>query len=120
MLPKKFRLSKKSLIAFLLRKGLKKNSKYFVCRYRFLDQEFVKLRFAFLVSKKIHAKAVQRNKLRRQMSEIVRNFLKSHKDFQKSCDFVMLPLVSGRDLEFEEMKEDLEGLLNDTLNNFKF
>ena len=116
MLPKKFRLSKKSLIAFLLRKGLKKNSRYFVCRYRFLDNEIIKTKFAFLISKKIYLKAVQRNKLKRQMSEITRNWLKTHKDFQKSSDFVILPLASIRETGFEDLKKDLNLLLNELLS----
>ncbi len=38
-----------------------------------------KIRFAFIVSKKVSAKAVLRNKIRRQLSEIIRPKLKKMK-----------------------------------------
>ena len=44
------------------------------------NQEHIKTKFGFVVSKKIHKRAVKRNRIKRLMREAVRLYLKSNPD----------------------------------------
>lgn len=116
MLAKKARIKRSSLISFILRKGDKISSGFFVLRYRVKDlTSYGNVRFATLVSKKIYKKACDRNKLRRQMSEVVRVHLKGYKDFSNAYDIVILPTHNIVNAEFDIFSSDLKCLLKKIL-----
>jgi len=62
-------------------------------------------RFAFIVSKKIHKRAVKRNRIRRLLAESVRSFLTNIKpDF----DIVFLTKKAIVDQGFDQIKNEVE------------
>jgi len=70
MLNKKNRISNPDVIDRLFRKGALFKTHFFIFKYEKVLQE--PSQFAVTVSKKIHKKAVKRNKLRRQVQESLR------------------------------------------------
>jgi len=70
MLPKNQRLTS-NRIEYLLKKGKKTGNDFFTIKY-LPNQLKTKSRFCVIVSSKIHPKAVERNRLRRQIFEIFR------------------------------------------------
>ncbi len=84
-----------------------------MCRYQHNEPSKINdnAHFGILVSTKIYKKAVDRNKLRRQLSEISRIFLDEHKDFKKQSNIVILPLASVKKANFQEIQDDLNCLL---------
>ena len=65
-------------------------------------------RFAFVVSTKVSKKAVVRNKLKRQMREIVHEAVK---DMKQGIDVVVMARKESVDMEFGVMKESLRKAL---------
>ncbi|MDZ7798842.1 MAG: ribonuclease P protein component [Patescibacteria group bacterium] len=75
MLAKKFRLSKEKAFKKVYQKG-----KFFFTsniNLRFANNQAKNTRFGFVISKKISKKATVRNKIKRQLSEIIRKHLNS-------------------------------------------
>ena len=70
MLNKKNRISNRQLIEKLFEKGRLYKNTYFT--FKFLPSIEAVSKFAIIVSKKISGKAVERNRLRRQVSEAIR------------------------------------------------
>jgi len=70
MLNKKNRISNRQLIEKLFEKGRLYKNTYFI--FRFLPSTEPVSKFAIIVSKKVSEKAVERNQLRRQVSEAIR------------------------------------------------
>jgi len=106
MLPKQYRLPLK--IEF---KRIKKEGKLFQGRFFSLlvaKQQFPVARFAFIVSKKIHNKAVKRNRFRRLLIESVRFFLPQIKS---GVDGVFLTKKAIIDRDFGEIKNEMEKTL---------
>lgn len=62
-------------------------------------------RFAILVSKKVSKKAVDRNKIKRQIRDILRS---DYAQKVKNCDVVVICLPSILNKDFEAIKEDLK------------
>jgi ribonuclease P protein component len=71
MIPRSFRLPK-TRIGFLLRKGRRLANENLVLRYQHGGFQKVHSRFAVTVGLKVYPKAVKRNRLRRQIYEIIR------------------------------------------------
>ena len=69
MLPKSHRLTN-NRIAYLLKKGQKKGNNFFTIKYR--PNRQTHSRFCVVTSIKISPKAVVRNRLRRQIYEVLR------------------------------------------------
>ncbi len=69
---------------------------------RFLENNLSKIRVGFVVSKKVSKKAVFRNKIKRQLREIVRPKIKN---FQQGVDLIIFakPEILGKD--FAEIKK---------------
>jgi len=92
MLAKKYRLKQEKDFKRVYRKG-----RYFFTRdfnIKHFSNEKKYSRFAFVVSGKIAKKAVVRNKVRRQLSEIIRN---NFSNIKKGEDIILLakkPLIS--------------------------
>lgn len=69
MLPKAFRLNSQQDISKVLKIGRRKTSHFFVAIS--LSQETQKIRFGFLISKKVSNQATKRNLARRRLRHIV-------------------------------------------------
>lgn len=65
-------------------------------------------RFGFIVSNKVSKKATVRNKVRRQLSEIIRVRIK---DIKTACDCVIMVRPGVKDDDFKEIKRNTEILL---------
>lgn len=70
MLKHENRLNNEKLIRALMNKGERYSSPFFLCKY-FKKEEGV-ARFAIVVSKKVSKKAVERNRIKRRLSEAFR------------------------------------------------
>jgi ribonuclease P protein component len=71
MIPRSLRLPK-TRIGFLLKKGKKLANEFLVLKYRPTGLKKGESHFAVIISTKIEPKAVKRNRLRRQIYEIIR------------------------------------------------
>lgn len=83
MLPKIYRLKKKSAFNATYRTGnsFRKGGVTLFCgKVKPEGQEDIKTKIGFVVSKKIHKRAVKRNRIKRLMRESVRLYLKSNSD----------------------------------------
>jgi len=110
MLPKENRLKKKKDFEKLFKEGKSFREKFLVLRIN--ENNLNKNRFGFIVSKKISKKAVTRNKIKRQLREIVREKIN---DFEKGFDVAILAL-SG--IELKSFKE-ISQVLGDILKKIK-
>lgn len=63
-----------------------------------------------VVSTKISKKAVVRNRLRRQIKEIIRHYRKQDSPLARDLKVVALPQIL--ESKFSEIKQDLEDVLN--------
>ncbi len=106
MISKQSRVTRQR-IPYILRKGDLIRSRLFIIR--FMANEESLDRFRTIVSKKIHSKAVDRNKLRRQIYEAIRN--NSHKKSQKSFDFIFIPKKNILKKGYQEIDEDIRLIL---------
>ena len=68
-------------------------------------------RFAFVVSTKISHKAVVRNKIKRQLREIIKRL-----EVENGFDFMIIakPLIVGKN--FQEIKQDIDEIFNFKIN----
>ena len=73
---------------------------------KFIEQ----LRFAFVVGLKVSKKAVERNRLKRQMREVVRLMIK---DGRVKSGFYVMVVAKGEALgkEYGKIEKEIEGLL---------
>lgn len=98
MLPTKLRL-KTSRVKQLLYKGLRNGNHYFNLKFSATNNKAS--RFCVIVSAKIYPKAVDRNRLRRQLYEIIR----LNKELLiKNFDIILIAKPSIKDLSFQTLK----------------
>ncbi len=102
-LPKINRLKAKKDINLVLTKGKTQKGKFLI--FKFLETNFNQSRFAFIISKKISKKAVVRNKIKRRISEIVRERVKN---LLKKIDGVFIALPGIEKESFQSIKEEIE------------
>jgi len=106
MLPKKNRLDLKRELFWIRRGGRVINGEYF----NFLFQkvaDFCPPSFAFVISKKVEKKATKRNKIKRLLSEAVRNFLPQIQPGVKGVFFVKKEILEKK---FTEIKAEIENI----------
>lgn len=103
MLAKKFKISGDYKIQTILKKGQRLNAKYFRLRYLRNNRRFS--RFCAIVSGKICKTAVNRNRLRRQMYEIIR--LNWHVGYQPCYDIVVLCSAESAKTSYAELTKYL-------------
>lgn len=99
---KKNRLNRRSTIGFLLKRGKKFTNKLFLFKYDFSRN--VDSQFAIIISKKISKKAVERNKLKRQISEALRLHLEL---INKPINCVIIPHKHILQFEYAEIEKQL-------------
>lgn len=106
MLAKKNRLKLKKDFeqVFKQGKGFKQNFLFMKVIENGLDET----RFGFVVSKKISNKAVIRNKIKRQLREIIRNQINQIK---KGLDIVLIVLPGIENKDFQEIEQTVNKLL---------
>lgn len=104
MLPKANRLKKKKDFerVFKKGKGFKQDSLYF----KIFKNNLGLTRFGFVVSKKFSKKAIERNKIRRRLSEIVRIALPKLK---KGIDVVIV-VMPGAEANFKKLEDTISKL----------
>ena len=107
MLPKENRLKKEKEFEAVFKGGRTLKGKSVFLRYLINGTD--KTRIGFVVSKKISKLAVERNKVKRRMREIIR--LKK-KDIKEGLSIVIISLPSIKGTTYQEMEEDLENLLS--------
>lgn len=107
MIAKNFRL-KRNQIGYLLDKGEKSSSRLFIVKYIKNDNDFSK--FCVIISRKMSAKAVGRNRLRRQIYEAIRTSGISKN--RVNMDIALIPKKPIANRTFPEIKEDLILLMN--------
>jgi len=106
VLPKKHRLKKKNDFARVTRGGRTAAIQYLVLRFMANQRE--ESRVGFVCGKKVAKRAVARNRIKRRLMEIVRALLPS---IRPGFDLIFLTRPGIADLEFEEIKMAVEGLL---------
>ncbi len=106
MLSKQNRLRKQKDFDFVFKKGHSFFLKEF--RLRIVQNGNSKSRFAFVVSVKTMKRAVDRNRIRRQLSEIIRLFLANIKD---GYDVVFLINKDALKKPYQELQKSVFQLL---------
>lgn len=113
MLPKQFRLKKRS--AFKATYKVKNSShKGGVALFAgILKKEDYPTKVGFVVSKKVHKRAVKRNRLKRLMRESYRILLKENNlgNSQKYMSLVFVGSENALDRSFAEIKSSIQKLL---------
>jgi ribonuclease P protein component len=102
-LPFKNRLKGKKDVGLILKEGKGKKGKFLI--FKFLETKLKESRFAFIVSKKVSRKAVVRNKVKRRLSEIVRERIK---ELSKNIDGVFIALPGIEKESFQSIKKEIE------------
>ncbi|OGJ42844.1 ribonuclease P protein component [Candidatus Peregrinibacteria bacterium RIFCSPLOWO2_01_FULL_39_12] len=108
MIAKNFRIPRER-IAYILNKGEEKSSKLFIIRFLKNNASFP--RFRTVISKKIAAKAVRRNHLRRQVYEAIRLELKESNS-KKSLDIILIPKKRITESQYEDISADIRNIIN--------
>ncbi len=119
MLEKKHRIDRNQT-QYILKKGEDSVSKLFIIRYIKNNKEFN--RYCSVVSKKLYTKAVDRNKLRRQIyhacSEAKRANIKEtpegHDIPTEHFDIVLIPKKRITKAKFEEIEQDLREIITNS------
>lgn len=93
----------KQLIAYILKKGNSYQSSLFIVRYAKNDKHFS--RYRAIISKKLLRGAVERNKLRRQIYEIIRT--KDPGESSSPQDMILIPKKNILTRTFQQIEEDI-------------
>lgn len=108
MLPRRHRLTKQDHMSSIFKKGkLQANAEFVI---RFIKNTKKDHRFSVIVSQKIHAKAVDRNRLRRQLYEIIRLKLPTLPSIP-NFDWLILPKKARTQTAYSTLRHSLETLL---------
>lgn len=106
MLKKEFRLRKQKDFENVFKKGVYFSERYLTLKAVKNDLPFS--RFGFVVSKKVSKKAVERNRIKRLMSEFIRL---SQKEIKLGFDIIFISRVGIVGKNFEEINEPMKKLL---------
>lgn len=101
---KEYRVKKGKEIEMIIKDKKSTGNKYFVV-YKKENHENTHFRFAVSVGKK-YGNAVKRNKIKRQVREIV-----SKLDINPKMDIFIVIKVSAKDLNFSQIKSNLHMLI---------
>lgn len=107
MLNQLHRLKKNNDIVRVLKEGKKFIESFLIIKT--LPNDLKETRFAFIVSKKFSKKAVERNRIRRQISEAIKDNLTTIK---KGTDAVILSMPGSQEWDTQEVKKIIKRLLD--------
>lgn len=111
MAKKNIKISKKKDFDNIFKKGKLSKGSFLILRFLKNNENII--RFAIIVSKKVSLKAVNRNKIRRRMSEAI----KKYKETPIGMDIVFIVLPQAKGKSFLEIKEEVGALLNKMIKN---
>lgn len=106
MLPKENRLTKEKEIGQVYQNGQNFHGQFIGLKV--LKNKLLISRFCFVVSNKIAPKAVRRNRIKRQLREIIRLKLGRIKP---GTDCLIIAKKGVTELEYKQMEEEMIGLL---------
>lgn len=102
MIQKRFRLTHDEVL-LVLKKGKTERTSLFTLRYKTNSHSFD--RFSIIVSKKIHAKAVKRNLIRRRIYEAIRKNKLLRNSSKKWFDVVLIPRKNIIDIMYKDIEK---------------
>ena len=105
MLGKKNRLNKKKDFDNVFQKGKSFKEDFLILK--FCQKKSNQIRFGFIVSQKVSRKATLRNKIKRRISELVRQRLEKSK---KGLDVILIAVPGIETKDFWEIEESLNKL----------
>lgn len=106
MIAKKYRIPRVN-IAYILEKGDEKRSRLFIIKYKKNTKKFC--RYRVIISKKLADKAIKRNRLRRQIYEIIRlNLIDQPAEIKENLDLIFIPKKIILKIAFKEIENDLK------------
>lgn len=100
------RIKKKKDFDLIFKKGASFKNSFLILRV--IKNNLDQTRFGFVVSQKVSKKAVVRNKIRRRLSEVIKNGFKNTKT---GIDIIFISLPGIDKKEFSEIKEAVRDLL---------
>lgn len=106
VLAKKFRIQSTREFKRIYKFSKKINTDFFVVR--FIANRFENPRFGIVISKKISLLATKRNKIKRQINNILYQSIES---FKKSYDIVLITRKKIAQATYQEIEKDIEQLL---------
>lgn len=112
MLPKQFRLKKRTAFSATYRTGISyhKDGITIFCGKKKKDSYPTKM--GFVVSKKIHKRAVRRNRIKRLMRESVRLYIKNNNNFDtKYMSLIFVASNKLLDKNFTEIDKGIKKLM---------
>jgi len=109
MLPKVNRLTKKKDFDAVFKTGQGVKAGFLIAKA--IKNTLPANRFGFVVSKKVSAKAVVRNKIKRQLRSAVEQAIKSSVARGAHFDVVIIALPTAATKEFQEIKTAVASLL---------
>ena len=118
MLPKQYRLKKKIAFTATYRTGttLRKGGITVFCGKKKNIEASTKI--GFVVSKKIHKRAVKRNRIKRLMRESVRLYIKSFDNFDtKYMSLIFVASTGLLDKSFKEIDNSIKKLMEVLTND---
>ena len=119
MLPKINRLTKNKEFESVVKNSRTLSTANFVVKYN-LDNNSNKtkkrLKIAVSVGTKISRKAVERNKLRRQISDVLRNEL-TNKNLNSAWQILVVPKKTALEVNYANLREEIKLLLNKIIKN---
>jgi len=114
MLVENNRISKKKDFDNIFKNGKSARGAFLILK--FLQNNLKINRFAFVVSKKVSPKAVVRNKIRRRLSESIKEF---NNQSEGGVDIIFVALPKIKDKNFSEIKEETNNLLSKIISKNK-
>tara|TARA_Y200000002_G_scaffold373982_1_gene373986 strand:+ start:227 stop:583 length:357 start_codon:yes stop_codon:yes gene_type:complete len=105
--PQSSRIKKKLHFSYLIQNKKKISRKYLLIYY--VERQASEQSFAFSVSKKVNKKAVIRNKIRRQLKEIIRV---NQYSINKRYDMLLIAKQTILNADFSEVETEIKELLD--------
>lgn len=116
MLDKKFRLKKRSAFAATYKSGKSFHKNGITIFYGKEKNDNRPTKIGFVVSKRIHKRAVKRNRIKRLMREAVRLYIKSANNYDtKYISLIFVASVKLLEQNFDEINKTINKLMSKTI-----